>query len=63
MTQLKLTVALVGMGLLVLAVVLDVTLGRPEWGRMVGWVAIAVLLGAVAIRIVERRRARSKEEE
>lgn len=62
MTRLKLAVALAGVGMLVATVVLDVTLGRPGLSRIVGWAAIAVLLGAVGIRLVERRRAKDEPE-
>ena len=54
MIRFKLGVALVGVGLLLAAVVLDVALGIPAWSRIIGWAAIVVLLGAVGIRLIER---------
>ncbi len=56
MTRFKLGVAIVGVGLLLAAVVLDVTLGMPAWSRIIGWAAIVVLFGAVVIRLIERRQ-------
>lgn len=57
MTRLKLPLILVGLVLVVTAVVLDVSLGREAWGRIVGWFAIVALAGAVAIRVHQRRMA------
>ena len=63
MNRLKLVVALVGMGLLLAAVVLDVTLGMPAWSRIIGWAAIVVLFGAVGIRLIERRRNKAENDD
>jgi hypothetical protein len=62
-TRLKGVVALVGTGLLLAAVIMDVTLGMPVGSRVVGWVAIVVLFGAVAIRLKERRRDDEKDDD
>ncbi len=63
MNRLKLVVALVGVGLLLAAVVLEVTLGMSALSRVIGWLAIAVLLGAVGIRLVERRRGKVENDD
>lgn len=63
MNRLKLVLSSTGLVLVVASLVLDLSLGRPELGKVVGWVAIAVLMGAVAIRVIERRRERGKDGE
>ena len=57
MNRLRLSLSFIGLVLVLASLLLDLSLGRPELGRIVGWVAIAVLMGAVAMRVVERRRA------
>ncbi len=56
MNRLKLALSLTGLVLVIASLLLDMSLGRPAEGRIVGWIAIAVLMGAVGIRIVEKRR-------
>ncbi len=55
MNRLKLALSSTGLALVIASLVLDLSLGRPQLGRLVGWVAIAMLLAAVAIRVIERR--------
>ncbi len=55
MNRLKLALSSTGLVLVIASLVLDMTLGRPELARVVGWVAIASLIGAVAVRVVMRR--------
>jgi hypothetical protein len=59
MNRLKLVLSSIGLVLILASLLLDMSLGRPELGRIVGWVAIAALMGAVAIRVIERRRGGS----
>jgi hypothetical protein len=56
MNRLKLALSFTGLVLVIASLLLDMSLGRPAEGRIVGWIAIAVLMGAVGIRIVEKRR-------
>ena len=63
MTTLKGALALVGTGLLVAAVIMDVRLGMPTWSRVVGWTAIVVLIGAVGVRLKDRRRDDEENDE
>jgi len=53
--RLKLALSSTGLVLVIASLVLDMSLGRPQLGRLVGWVAIAMLLAAVAIRVIEKR--------
>jgi len=53
--HLKLALSATGLALVIASLVLDMSLGRPQLGRLVGWVAIAMLLAAVAIRVIEKR--------
>ena len=55
MNRLKLALSATGLVLVIASLVLDMSLGRPQLGRLVGWVAIAMLLAAVAIRVIEKR--------
>ncbi len=55
MNYLKLALSATGLALVIASLVLDMSLGRPQLGRLVGWVAIAMLLAAVAIRVIEKR--------
>lgn len=55
MNHLKLALSATGLALVIASLVLDMSLGRPQLGRLVGWVAIAMLLAAVAIRVIQRR--------
>ena len=55
MNHLKLALSATGLALVIASLVLDMSLGRPQLGRLVGWVAIAMLLAAVAIRVIEKR--------
>ncbi len=55
MNHLKLALSATGLALVIASLVLDLSLGRPQLGRLVGWVAIAMLLAAVAIRVIEKR--------
>ena len=63
MNRLKMAMQFTGLVLVILSLLLDMSLGRPAEGRIVGWIAIAILMGAVAIRVVERRKARREGEE
>jgi hypothetical protein len=56
MNRLKLALSFTGLSLVIASLLLDMALGRPAEGRIVGWIAIAVLVGAVVIRVVQRRR-------
>ena len=58
MNRLKLALSFTGLVLVIASLLLDLSLGRPQESRMVGWVAIAVLMGAVIIRVVGRRLGR-----
>ncbi len=55
MNRLKLALSSTGLVLVIASLVLDMMLGRPEWARVVGWLAIASLIGAVAVRVMMRR--------
>ncbi len=55
MNHLKLALSATGLALVIASLVLDMSLGHPQLGRLVGWVAIAMLLAAVAIRVIEKR--------
>ncbi len=55
MNHLKLALSSTGLVLVIASLVLDMSLGRPQLGRLVGWVAITMLLAAVAIRVIQRR--------
>ena len=55
MNHLKLALSATGLALVIASLVLDMSLGRPQLGRLVGWVAIAMLLAAVATRVIEKR--------
>jgi hypothetical protein len=55
MNRLKLALSFTGLVLVIASLLLDMSLGRPELGRIVGWVAIAVLMAAVAVRLIMRR--------
>jgi len=58
--HLKLALSATGLALVIASLVLDMSLGRPQLGRLVGWVAIAMLLAAVAIRGLGRLRGRRR---
>ncbi len=55
MNRLKLALSSAGLVLVIASLVLDMSLGRPEWARVVGWLAIASLIGAVAVRVAMRQ--------
>lgn len=59
MNRLKLALSATGLVLVIASLVLDLSLGRPEMGRIIGWVAIAFLLAAVTVRVIERRGSRA----
>jgi len=59
MNRLRLALSFTGLVLVIASLLLDMSLGRPELGRIVGWVAIAVLMAAVAVRLIERRGSRA----
>jgi len=63
MNRLKMVLQFTGLVLVIFSLLLDMSLGRPAEGRIVGWVAIAILMGAVTIRVVERRKARREADE
>ena len=58
MKHLRLALSFTGLVLVIAALLLDLSMGRPAEARIVGWIAIVVLLGAVAIRVIERGRKR-----
>ncbi|TDJ55894.1 MAG: hypothetical protein E2O47_03375 [Gemmatimonadetes bacterium] len=59
MNRLKLALSSTGLVLVIASLVLDLSLGRPEMGRIIGWLAIASLLAAVTVRVIERRGSRA----
>lgn len=61
MTGIRYALSALGLALALAAVVLDVGLNDTGAGRVVGWAAMVVLAGAVAVGIVQRKRLRERE--
>ena len=63
MNRLKMVLQFTGLVLVIFSLLLDMSLGRPAEARIVGWFAIVILMGAVAISVVERRKARREADD
>jgi hypothetical protein len=63
MSRLALGLVTLGLVLAVVAVILDVSLGRVALGRIAGWVAMVSLGGGLFLRFRERRAASHRREE